>query len=752
MAVIGDVLVKLVADFAEFAQGMDQGIKKLDEFGKQATKTNEDIKATISQVRDAIAGLFVVKVGRELLQYLDQLQQKFTEIGETAKKLGVGFDAFEQMRLSAMKAGVGTQTLTDAMQRFKSITDQAVGGGKDVIDTLNKLGVTILDNNGKLRDQTEINRRLATAILAMPPGIERMRTELKLLGVTGDDASKILQQMVQSQDTLQNKFGSWTLGTSLEELEKLKSESKASREEIELMITALATPIEAKALHNIRDALKQMTEEAKNFMSLSDFWDAMKSLGVSFGKSTAGYITPEGVRAATPSERLKFIADDAAEQISKIEAEYKRLETVEGNHTYAYMRLAKEREAAERTLREATQALYNTQRRQQGPDPTDPGLAITVVGKRDGSNPPPVGGGGGGGRSDADDINAIIARYKQMTAAAKEAQGALRANQQADVDDLARIVQARQEAQNIITRIEQHKTVPAELKQALEDAINAAKAEEAQTAKSIQVHQQAFETEKRYGDGKVALARVERDLTRQRDTGRLSQEAYNRALREGWEAAEQAALAAKRYDDDLGSLAAGFEHAANANKRANDLFSVGEKAFTGLTDAMGEGLDVLLGKSQKTFGEIAADFASMLAKMAMQAAVSQVFGMIFGSATGSTAAPLASALYGSASSVVPGLTYGGPRQHGGPVIPGVAYTVGESGPERFVPHAAGTIVPANSNSSTSNITVNVDMNQQQGAADPSAALAFGRKVKAAVADVIAQEKRPGGSLYQRMSA
>src|SRR5215510_13384317 len=96
MAVIGDVLVKLVADFAEFAQGMDQGIKKLDEFGKQATKTNEDIKATIQQVRDAIAGLFVVKVGRELLQYLDQLQQKFTEIGDTAKKVGVGFRSEER--------------------------------------------------------------------------------------------------------------------------------------------------------------------------------------------------------------------------------------------------------------------------------------------------------------------------------------------------------------------------------------------------------------------------------------------------------------------------------------------------------------------------------------------------------------------------------------------------------------------------------------------------------------------------------
>ena len=38
-----------------------------------------------------------------------------------------------------------------------------------------------------------------------------------------------------------------------------------------------------------------------------------------------------------------------------------------------------------------------------------------------------------------------------------------------------------------------------------------------------------------------------------------------RATKEGGsEAIKQAALAAQRYDDNLGSLAAGFEHAANA--------------------------------------------------------------------------------------------------------------------------------------------------------------------------------------------
>src|SRR5262249_26339354 len=104
-------------------------------------------------------------------------------------------------------------------------------------------------------------------------------------------------------------------------------------------------------------------------------------------------------------------------------------------------------------------------------------------------------------------------------------------------------------------------------------------------------------TEEKFGNANKAFEHAMRDLNREMATGRLSQAAYSRAVKETAEATQQAALEAKRYDDNLGSLAAGFEHAANANARANDMFSVGEKAFTSLTDAMGEGLDVLLGKS-----------------------------------------------------------------------------------------------------------------------------------------------------------
>lgn len=53
--------------------------------------------------------------------------------------------------------------------------------------------------------------------------------------------------------------------------------------------------------------------------------------------------------------------------------------------------------------------------------------------------------------------------------------------------------------------------------------------------------------------------------------------------------------------------------------------------------------------------------------------------------------------------------YGGPRAKGGPVMPGVSYTVGERGPETFVPSRAGTILPNGSGGrSSGDLVLNID--------------------------------------------
>jgi lambda family phage tail tape measure protein len=243
-----------------------------------------------------------------------------------------------------------------------------------------------------------------------------------------------------------------------------------------------------------------------------------------------------------------------------------------------------------------------------------------------------------------------------------------------------------------------------------------------------------------------------------------------RASKEQTEATVQQTLASMRYSDNLGSLVAGFEHAANAYTRANDLYASGEQVFTSLTTAMTEGLAALQGQSSKTFAQIVSDFATMLEQLAIKAAASAIFKALLGGGGGLPGLPTPASVVGGGVSVPAFDALGGgggggffgflgsifsapARAAGGPVDAGRAYTVGENGPERFVPAVAGSIMPTQQTAaSQGGVTVNIDMGQTQGAANPSAALDFGRKVRAAVVDVIAQEKRPGGTLYARQNA
>lgn len=95
------------------------------------------------------------------------------------------------------------------------------------------------------------------------------------------------------------------------------------------------------------------------------------------------------------------------------------------------------------------------------------------------------------------------------------------------------------------------------------------------------------------------------------------------------------------------------------------------------------------------------------------------------------------------------------KASGGPVTGGVAYTVGEQGPELFVPGASGTIIPnnmMNAGSSGGDTTISITVNMEEGKKDNvTSSSDTGRQtgllIASAVRAVIIDEKRPGGLLF-----
>lgn len=102
------------------------------------------------------------------------------------------------------------------------------------------------------------------------------------------------------------------------------------------------------------------------------------------------------------------------------------------------------------------------------------------------------------------------------------------------------------------------------------------------------------------------------------------------------------------------------------------------------------------------FANAATNALDKIIDRALDLAINSLFnGLAFPSigAGGNTAG------YFGSSSYTNTLAFGGPRAAGGPVDPSKWYMVGEKGPERFIPHTAGSIMPNGSGNST---TVNIN--------------------------------------------
>jgi hypothetical protein len=685
MAVIGDILVKFVADFAQFATNMTDATRQIGAFGQKLDDQNSLLQrhgTTLSNVAKTLADLG--KSGS-----VDQFTSKLDGLGASLGRLGVIG--------AAAAAAIGA--VTYAISKVREVEDYA-------------LAVDDLQKNFKLTSEQAQVLQLAA-----------QRT-----GVSAEDLRKRIEAIPGEWQRLINAARSQNLlRDNLDDAAKASKGLSAAWDDFLLSLQPSGTVIAAitatlrgltAVVHGLATALDEVTKvRTVDQSTLTPDW--LKNNPNAYARAYPGMPTqpadPYGLNAYAALARQQAFARSVGQPGFAATPGFAQGALIGAPIQFPAMpTFGDEAERLKHTL-----------------TPTTPT---------------------GGGKTDEDNINAQIKRYTALADAAQKTSEKISEFHATNIEDFQRELKVQQQVDEIAGKLgAKYDQASDAAKEQLRSEITLYETRRSENEKWIEAAQKAADVERKYGDGTAAAAKSQSDFERAQKTGIATQQALTRARKADSEAIEQARLEAKRYDDDLGSLAAGFEHAANAYARSNDLYSQGAQTFDAITSAMGEGLDALEGKSSKTFGQIASDFASMLARMALQAATSQVFKWAFGSILGAapTTAPAGYADFSGGS-----LTdyFARPRAGGGPVDAGQSYLVGEYGPERFVPAAAGRVEPMRASDSSGSVTVNLDMGQVQGASNPGSALEFGRRVKAAVVDVIQQEKRPGGTLYSRANA
>src|SRR5262245_13475332 len=121
MAVIGDVLVKLQADFAEFAKGMDASSQKLDQFGKQAGQTN----SLLEGFQNKLVGLAKAAIGVFSIQQIAAMTEAIVKQALEIEKLGEKYKlTSEQVQAIQAQAKETGRSFDELAKYYQQHTDQ----------------------------------------------------------------------------------------------------------------------------------------------------------------------------------------------------------------------------------------------------------------------------------------------------------------------------------------------------------------------------------------------------------------------------------------------------------------------------------------------------------------------------------------------------------------------------------------------------------------------------------------------------
>lgn len=221
------------------------------------------------------------------------------------------------------------------------------------------------------------------------------------------------------------------------------------------------------------------------------------------------------------------------------------------------------------------------------------------------------------------------------------------------------------------------------------------------------------------GEREVAVTKAKEEALRIMDEYHIRDEAFRQREIADWER-----LAAMKYDNEQREK----ERVKILEEQKQISTQLSERLSSGITSAFREGTSA---------GQV---FKNMMLDMLEEIAKKQFLMPLFSSILGG----------GGPASFLTSF-FGGGHAQGGTVSPNHYYTVGENGPETFVPSKSGSIIPSQSSGSkTINFNVNVAANSPA-AKDRQSAESAGRAIalaaRAELQDFLASEKRFGGSLY-----
>jgi len=204
----GVLNAKISAQIDEFERNMDRASGKLDDVGNAGERGGTKASKGLATLAKA-AGIAAVAIGVVTKKMGDMVMSSATaldRVDKLSQKIGLSRVAFQEWDYILGQSGASVEGLQMGLKTLSNAADEARKGTALYAESFDRLGISVVDVNGNMKDQETLFNEVFVALANIDNQTERTAIANKLLGRSATELAA-------------------ALNTSKEEIEQLRKEA-----------------------------------------------------------------------------------------------------------------------------------------------------------------------------------------------------------------------------------------------------------------------------------------------------------------------------------------------------------------------------------------------------------------------------------------------------------------------------------------------------------------------------------------------
>lgn len=267
-SILGELLVLIKGDNAQYDKGIDASQKKTEKFQASMTKFGKNLSKNVT--------LPIIGVGAGLVKLVSSIGQSADKLLDLEQITGLSTTTLQEFKNVATVAGVSFEGLTGIVQKFSSRLPTIEAGTSETAIAFKQLGVDLRDASGEIRSTEEIVPELITSLQGIENVTERNSIAQQVFGKSLGDLAPVLGMTAEQTQAARDEAHELGLVWSNESIQlanEFRVESEKLTTQFKQQGVELGTsliPVFQEALPVVRDLLDKIVDGITTFSNLSE--------------------------------------------------------------------------------------------------------------------------------------------------------------------------------------------------------------------------------------------------------------------------------------------------------------------------------------------------------------------------------------------------------------------------------------------------------------------------------------------------